>query len=189
MKGNVDLGAILASLPEQLERNILRGAMRAGAEVIADGARENCRSAEVRETIGTTSRAEPGLVTAKVQTKGKGAYKAPWLENGTEPHFVSVDSEQSGGRTVRRVNRSEKAGSLDIGGARRVNVGEKGSIVINGQFVGDTVHHPGARPYPFMRPALDAKERDAVAAIGSYIGKRLTKEGLAAPAPTEEADE
>jgi hypothetical protein len=168
-----NLAAFLSSLPGNLERNILRGGLKAGAEVIADGAREGCRSAEVRATIGTTSRAEPGLVTAKVQTKGPGAYKAPWLENGTDPHYISVDPEQSGGRTVRKVNR----------------LAQKGTLVINGVPVGDTVHHPGARPYPFMRPALDQREQQAIDAIGGYINRRLTKEGLAAPAPPEDPEE
>lgn len=172
LTGGTDLAQFLAALPGNLERNILRGALRAGAEEYAEGARENCRSAEVRDTIKVTSRAEQGVVTAKVQTKGLGAYIAPWLEYGTDPHFISVDDEQSGGMTARKINRETK----------------KGSLVIGGHFVGATVHHPGARPYPFMRPAVDMREAAAVAAIGSYIDMRLTKEGLTTPAP-EATDE
>lgn len=173
IKGGSDLQRFFSELPGNLEAKILRGALRAGAEVIADAAREGCRSAEVRATIKTSSRSEQGVVTAKVQTKGPGAYLAPWLEHGTEPHFISVDSAQSGGRTVRRVNKETG----------------RGSLVIGGKFVGETVHHPGARPYPFMRPALDNNEQAAIAAIGGYITTRLTKEGLAAPAPAEEPDD
>ena len=173
LKGGADVGAFLAALPAQLEKNILRGALKAGAEVIAAGAREGCRSSEVRESIKTSSRADQGVVTAKVQTKGKGAYIAPWLEYGTDPHFISVDDAQRGGMTVRRINKKTKEGSL----------------VIGGKFVGSTVHHPGAKPYPFMRPALDNREADAIAAIGGYIQTRLTKEGLNSPPPPEDPDE
>lgn len=177
LKGGVDLSAFIASLPANLEQKVLRGALKAGAEVIADGARDNCRSAEVRATIGTTSRADPGVVSAKVQTKGDGAYMAPWLENGTDEHLISVDDEQSGGRTVRRIN--------DL--AKEPGAGH--SLVIGSKFVGSTVLHPGAQPYPFMRPALDTREQDAVAAIGSHIATKLTKQGLEGPAPPADVEE
>ncbi len=87
MTGGLDLQAFLASLPANIERNVLRGALKAGADEIAEGARENCRSHEVRATIQTTARSEKGLVTAKVQTKGEGAYKAPWFPNGDKRYF------------------------------------------------------------------------------------------------------
>lgn len=41
-----------------------------------------------------------------------------------------------------------------------------------------SVAHPGARPKPFMRPALDGQAQAAVVAAGEYIKKRLTKAGL-----------
>lgn len=176
LKGMGALKDFLASLPANIERNVLRGALKAGAEVIAEGAREGCRSAKVRATIGVTTRAEKGLVSAKVQTKGDGAFKAPWLEHGTDPHFISVDAEQSGGRTVSRINRLAK------------EPGAGHSLVIGGKFVGDTVFHPGAKPYPFMRPAADTREGAAIAAIGAHINKKATKAGLSAPA-VEDPDE
>jgi hypothetical protein len=180
MKGGADLSAFLASLPANLERNVLRGALKAGADEYAEGARENCRSEEVRATIGTTSRAEPGLVTAKVQTKGDGAYIAPWLEHGTDPHFISVDDEQSGGRTVRRINH------LDREAAKAGQTGPGASLVINGQFVGATVHHPGAKSYPFMRPAVDQRGDAAIAAISRHIAAKATKAGITTPEPQDE---
>jgi hypothetical protein len=175
MKGLSEALAALASLPENLERNILRGAVRAGAEEYAEGAREGCRSAEVRATIKVSTRAEPGVVTAKVQTKGPGSYKAPWLEFGTDPHFISVDPEISGGRTARRVNRLVEDGKTGVAD----------TLVINGKPVGKTVEHPGAQDFPFMRPAADTRGPAAIAAVGNYIGARLTKEGLTTPAPPE----
>lgn len=173
MKGLDGLDHFLATLPANMERNVLRGALKAGADVIADGARENCRSEEVRADIKTSaSSRETGVVTAKVEVKGPNAYKGPWLEHGTDPHFISVDDEQSGGMTVRKINRETK----------------KGSLVIGGHFVGRTVHHPGAKPYPFMRPAADQRETAAIEAIGNHIAGKMTKAGLVTPAP-EEPDE
>jgi len=172
IRGLADISQFLSSLPANLERNVLRTALKAGAEVIAEGAREECRSREVRATIGTTSRSEAGLVTAKVQTKGDGAFKAPWLENGTDPHFISVDEEQSGGKTVRRINvLTKKAGGH--------------SLVIGGTFVGGTVFHPGAQPYPFMRPAADTRAAAAITAIGDHIARKMTKAGIETAPPSE----
>jgi hypothetical protein len=145
----------LAGLPAKMETNILRGAMKALVEVVADEARMLCIDPEVKASIGTSTRVEPGLVTAKVKTSGDGAYRAPWAEYGTDPHFISVDDGISGGRTIRRVNREVRQGSL----------------VINGNFVGRTVFHPGESrtAYAFMRPAAQHKTADGVAAAGSYV--------------------
>ena len=168
-----DISEFISSLVNGLEPKVARGAVRAAAVVIADGAIEECRSQEVADSIQVSTRTDPGVVTAKVQTKGPGAFMAPWLEYGTDPHFISVDDAQSGGRTVRRINIMVK----------------RGSLVIGGKFVGETVHHPGARPFPFMRPAADTRQQAAIDAAGAYIGNRLTKEGLAALAQDEEPDE
>jgi len=52
------------------------------------------------------------------------------------------------------------------------------SLLIAGWF-GMVVEHPGAKPHPFMRPALDARAHDAVVASAEYIKGRLaTKYGL-----------
>jgi len=41
------------------------------------------------------------------------------------------------------------------------------------------IHHPGARPRPFLRPALDAMQTPAVVAVAEYMKNRLaTKHGL-----------
>jgi HK97 gp10 family phage protein len=41
------------------------------------------------------------------------------------------------------------------------------------------VHHPGARPKPFLRPALDSQAQSAVRAVAEYTKHRLaTKHGL-----------
>jgi HK97 gp10 family phage protein len=56
------------------------------------------------------------------------------------------------------------------------------ALAIAGAVV-SSVDHPGARPNPFMRPALDSKHTEAVAAIAEQTRKRLTAEGLNTPAP------
>jgi hypothetical protein len=63
--------------------------------------------------------------------------------------------------------------------ANRINqLGRGGTLVINGKPAGATVWHPGARPHPFLRPALDVKEREAIGAAQSYINARVGPGGI-----------
>lgn len=177
VKGREEVRAFLRSIPEALEKKVLRGAARAGGRVIAEEAKQRSVSSEVSDAVKVSTRqTEPGRVVAKVQVKGDGAYIAPWLEYGTNPHFISVADDQRGGRGIKRINSQVKAADGN------------GSLVIGGKFVGATVFHPGARPYPFLRPALDAKEAEAIAAAQGYINTRLAREGLGG-AEVPEADE
>jgi hypothetical protein len=164
VRGRQEVRDYIASAPEQLTK-LLRGAARAAAKVVAEEAKSRSISSEVAGAIKVATRTDEGRIVALVQVKGDGAYIAPWLEYGTAPHFISVDDSQRQGMSVGRVNKSLKEGSL----------------IINGQFVGSTVFHPGARPFPFLRPALDAKEREAIAAAQTYINARV-KPGVIASA-------
>lgn len=157
VRGKDAVRAFIASVPEKLAERVLVGAGRAAANVIADEARDRSISDEVTAAIKVTVRREPGRIIARVIVKGPGAYLAPWLEYGTEPHFISVDDSQRKGMSTARFNKSDAAASL----------------VIGGNFVGSTVWHPGAQPHPFLRVSLDLKEREAVAAAQQYISKRV----------------
>ena len=161
-RGGSDVKRFIAQLPSQIEGKLLSGAARAAANVVADEARSRSISPEVTAAIKVATSRGDGHVTAKVQAKGEGAYIAPWLEYGTDPHFISVDESQRGGRSIGRVNREVKTGSLVIGGT----------------FVGATVHHPGARPHPFLRVSLDIKEAEAIAAAQGYINARVKPSGI-----------
>ncbi|MCW2395887.1 MULTISPECIES: HK97 gp10 family phage protein [unclassified Sphingobium] len=168
-RGKSEVLSFLARLPEEIETKLLRGAGRAAATVVADEAKDRSVSDEVSQAIKVATKREPGQIVAKVQVKGPGAYKAPWLEYGTEPHFISVDDSQRDGMSIGKINRETKAGAL----------------VIGGNFVGTTVFHPGARPYPFLRPALDVKETEAVAAAQAYINTRISRGRIVGRAETD----
>lgn len=165
VRGKSDVKRFIAQLPGNLERNVLRGAARAAGNVVAEEAKSRSVSDEVSSAIKVATSSEDGRVIAKVQVKGKGSYLGPWLEYGTDPHFISVDDSQRNGMSVRRINQNAKDGSL----------------VIGGKFVGATVFHPGARPHPFLRPALDIKENEAVAAAQAYINRRVASGDIESP--------
>lgn len=152
-------------LPEDIQGKLLVGAARAGGKVIRDEAKQQVNSDAVRDEIKLTVRRVDDRIIARVGlSKGWSLSVGVWLEYGTDPHYITVDDSQRQGMSANRINTLKK----------RDNV-----LVINGQPVGKTVLHPGAEKKPFLRPALDTKEGEAVAAAQSYINSRIRSGGIA----------
>lgn len=153
IKGAAELQRKLGQLPVKLEKNILRGALRAGAKVIEREAKARVpvKSGLLRDSIRVSVRARRGTVTAQVKAGGrrKGqAFYAWMVEHGTRRHVIVAGAGRS--RTVR-------------------------ALAIAGRIVGAKVDHPGAAAHPFMKPSLDSRAPQALDAIRAYIGKRLDK--------------
>lgn len=174
VKGLADLQKVLDTLPAKIESNIMRGAMRAGSNVIMKESKQRVpvappnqenqrlyggRTGLLRDSIKVSTNVRNGRVTASVKAGGKDkkggdAYYAHFVEWGTKPHVIKA-----------------KYGRMLAIGVAMVN-------------------HPGARPKPFMRPALDTQTGRALQAVREYIRTRLaTKHGIDVPAPREEGDE
>lgn len=173
VRGREEVRRYLAQLPKEIETKLLRGAGRAGGKVLADDARERAAAKETRDDIvlKTSSRGGRIVVTVTVRA-GWGYSLGVWQEWGTEPHFIRVAEDQRQGRSVGRINQLAKTGSL----------------VIGGQFVGDIVYHPGARPSPFLRPALDLRGADAIAAAQAYINSRIVGGKIVGSEEPEDAE-
>lgn len=171
VRGRAEVSRFIAQLPEQIEKKLLPGAAKAAAKVVATEAKERVTSEAVADAIVTRTKKEPGRITVKITVKkGWPLSLGNWLEWGTSPHFISVDDSQRGGRSVGRINQLHREGSL----------------VINGKFVGDTVFHPGARPHPFLRPALDTKQGEAIAEAQRYINAHVRPAGIVAEPEDDE---
>ena len=158
LKGAKEVQQFLQQLPVKVERNILRSALRAGAKVMADEAKQNVPvdDGDLQRSIRVSTRARKGTVYAYAKAGGKNVYWHNWVEFGTAAHLIK---------------------------------GKNGkSLFFNGTFT-KSVSHPGAKPKPFMRPALDAKASEAINAVGRQIKARLNKLGLNAPATLEVDDE
>jgi HK97 gp10 family phage protein len=183
VKGLDQLQKFLDELPAKLEANVMRAALREGANVIKEEAKAKAPVAKptargvkrygayrgaLRDSIRVSARLIRGKVSAKVVAGGKtkrGAdtYYAPWVEFGTAAHLIVAKDEKGGRNRATSINRQTK---------RRGGV-----LSINGRFYA-SVMHPGSRPKPFMRPALDAKAQEALVAVAHGIKRRLTKQGL-----------
>lgn len=166
VKGLADLQKFLDTLPAKIERNVLRGALRAGANVIKAEAKAQCPvgppsatgakhyklyTGALRDSIRVSVRAKGGRVTASVKAGGK-------LKNGADVWYATIVERGA----VAHVIKAKKGGFLAIGGG-----------------VYRKVDHPGTKARPFMRPALDGRAQDAVVAVAEYMKDRLaSKHGL-----------
>lgn len=179
VKGLAQLQKFLDQLPPKLERNVMRGALRAGATVIRNLARTNIHSisGELARSLRVTTFAKQGRVFARVVAGGRKANiqnRPIWVEYGTRAHLISVSESE---RPV-NLRASLRAGRVVRTSMTTLNRNLRRSLRVRGQFVGPVVEHPGARPRPFLRPALDRGATAAVVAAAAYIKRRLTKAGL-----------
>jgi hypothetical protein len=158
VRGRDAVDRFFAQLPKEIEGKLLRGAGRVGGNVVAEDARQRALSEEVRDNIIVKVSSRDGRIVVKITVRQGWSYSLGiWQEWGTEPHFIKVAEDQRQGRSIGRINKLVREGSL----------------VINGQFVGNTVRHPGARDVPFLRPALDLGVADAISAAQTYINSRI----------------
>lgn len=162
VRGKAATKAFFRQLPERIENRLLKGAARAAIDVINQEAADRVRSQVVREGMKTEVRTRDGKIAARLYVEdGWARSVGTWLEYGTVGHFISVDREQSGGRTARRVN----------------DLAKQGTLVIAGTPVGATVWHPGATAHPFLRVSLDVKADEAVQAAQRYINAHSARLG------------
>lgn len=163
VKGLAELHRALQGLPAKIEANVMRGALRAGGNVIKAEAKSLApvgdpyvtrnksgdatlhRGGSLRDSIRVSARMSRklGQVSATVKAGGKIAWYAHLVEFGTAAHVIKPKNRKS----------------LFFAGLNR-----------------ELINHPGAKKNPFMRLAFDRKARSAIDAIAAYIKNRLPKE-------------
>lgn len=167
--GLAELNAQLQTLSVKVESNILRGAVRAGQKVVLDKVRAGVpsdsgalkKSVKIKADRKALRR---GMVRADVTAGDKTAWYAHLIEFGTGAFY-----EGTGGKSVRRPYVIKaKTGS----GAEASTGAKRRSLRIGGSFVSQ-VTHPGIKPQPFMRPAVDLMQGPALDAFAAYVRKRL----------------
>lgn len=150
IEGGKELAKLLKELPSRIEKKIMRAAMRQGANVIMKQARQNAPvdSGDLRKSIRTSTRARKGNVEASVKAGNKKAYYSHMVEFGTAVHGIS-------GRNGKMLKFTLPTGQTIF--TKRVL-------------------HLGARARPFMRPAFDARNKDAISKVVQEIRSRLPEE-------------
>lgn len=170
ISGLSELQALLDQLPANVEKKLMRGALRAGQVVVANYAKSRAPVAtpsdvaarqygasagSLRDSIRVSTGVRNGKVTATVKAGSKSAYYARWVEFGTAAHLIQAKNGKS----------------LTFGGHEY-----------------KSLHHPGAKMHPFMRPALDWASNGsgpALAAVAAYMNGKITKELASQPDQTK----
>lgn len=88
--GLAELQAMLDQLPAQIEKKLMRGALRAGQRMVLEQARQSIHNltGDLAASIRVTTRARNGTVTATVKAGSKVAYYARFVEFGTSQHYI-----------------------------------------------------------------------------------------------------
>lgn len=173
VKGMKELGEFLKTLEPKLRNNVMRAALRQGANVVKEAVVQN-------------------IPVAPANTENARLYGG---YAGALRDSVRVGSRiRRDGKVVAYVRAGGKKGTRDVYYAHMVEYGTKSHKIgkvgrllwINGRWVHAPVRHPGARPHPFMRPAADTTAQTATVAVGNKIRSILeTKHGIESPQPVE----
>lgn len=149
VKGLSDFNAFMQTLPVKVERNLLRGGLRAGMKTVLPVVKANARkdTGLMAQGMKISTSAKDGRVVAKIKATGPHGYLAPWFEYGTAAHKIVAK--------------------------------DGGYLLVAGDTFVTSVTHPGMAPQPFMAPALYSQMRPATVATAQYLKRRLaTKHGL-----------
>lgn len=166
VKGLKEIDAFLSALPKNLQKGAYRAGLTAAAAVIRDEARLRApkRTGKMARAIrsGSPRQNQDGTFSIRVSLdKGDHGFLGLFHEYGVAPHLIASTGKGEGRVAVRVA----KSGQLQLQGGKVLKIGDN--------FVSGILSHPGHAAHPFMRPALDAKWKDAVEAfrgrIVSYI--------------------
>lgn len=95
--GGRELDELLQTLPAKIEKNIMRSALRAGANVLRDRAKELAPKDDgyLQQSIRVVTRARGGQVSASVKAGNSIAFYAHMVEYGTRPHTIKAKRAQA----------------------------------------------------------------------------------------------
>lgn len=163
--GLKELDEVLKTLPEKIEKNIMRGAMRAGLSEIKDAAKSqlssggHVKSGALQKSVrvGFAKKSEKfGWMRGRVIAGNKEAWYAHLIEFGTGSFYSGKGTKS-------------KRKPYDIKPKNRKSLFFAGVMK-------EIVVHPGIHPTPFMRPAFDSKSAASIKAFADYMRDRIPKE-------------
>lgn len=90
VKGLAELQKFLDQVPAKMEKNIMRGGLRAGMKVVLPVAKNNIHSVsgELARGLKIRTNGRGGKVWASLSARGKHGYIAKFLEYGTRAHRI-----------------------------------------------------------------------------------------------------
>ena len=97
--GGRELDAMLQSLPVKIERNILRSALRQGANQFKAEVKANIPvdAGDLRRSVRVSTGSKSGVVFAYVKIGSRLAFYSRFVEFGTAPHGVKKGARRKSG--------------------------------------------------------------------------------------------
>jgi HK97 gp10 family phage protein len=158
ISGLADLQKMLDELPAKIEANIMRGALRQGANVYRDRARAAApvgKTGKLKKSIKVKTNVKKGKAVSQVVAGGGDAFYAKFVEFGTASFY------EGSGKTV--------------GGPYKMSPKNKKAIKF-GEVFSSTAVHEGVRPTGFMRKAFDGGTTEVIDQVADYIRMRIGRE-------------
>ena len=150
VKGLDDLLRLMSEFPTRVKKNVMRGALRAGAVLIAEGARQ--RVPELTGQLKASIRVDSFI-----------------RKDGTPMAVIKAGSRDT-------VYAIAKGGRKTKAEYKSVNAG--GKVTYHAAYYAAWVEFGTSKApsRPFIRPAFDGQKEAAIQAIGDYLEKRLPEE-------------
>lgn len=121
-----------------------------------------------------------GAVRAGAKVMESRAKQLVPVDNGDLRNSIKVTTRSRRGKVTALVKAGDKkafyAGMVEFGTARHFIKPKNRKSLFFAGMAREVVDHPGSKPTPFMRPALDNSQQEAVNAAAAYIRARLAKE-------------
>lgn len=165
IKGLKELDDLLKTLPANIQNNVTRGAIRSGLNEIG-GIAKNILAADGHVVTGNLRKSirvsfkrkseEFGWMRGNLKAGDKKAWYSHIIEFGSGSFYAGTGS---GSVKAPYEIKARTRKSLFFGGKMR-----------------ESVIHPGVKPSPFMRPAMDSGHKRAIERFAEYVAKRLPKE-------------
>lgn len=175
VKGLAELDRFLSALPKNMETAAVRAGLVAAANPPMEEAKRLASgwSGRVSRAIrkGSARKNQDGTFSIRiyVDERKPGGFLGYFGEYGVAAHMIARTGSGEGRVAVRKAG----AGTGDVA-SRPMKLGE--------EFVSGVISHPGHRPHPFMRPALDTMADEAVQAFAVRIRDYIEgKTGFVAP--------
>jgi HK97 gp10 family phage protein len=158
ISGLADLQKMLDELPAKIEANIMRGALRQGANIYRDRARANApvgKSGKLKKSIKVKTTLRKGKAISQIVAGGGDAWYAKFVEFGTASFY------EGNGRTV---------------GAPYKIAPKKTKAIKFGDVYSAYATLEGTKPTGFMRKAFDGGTAEVIDDVAAYIRMRIGRE-------------
>lgn len=175
IKGLKELDERLKKFDDNVQRNIMRGAMRAGGKVFLDEAKTRVpvKSGQLRNSLRMSGGVDDSGLVSAIITAGSTTkvYNSRGRAIKNEPIFEIAPSGKKKYKTA------FYASMVEFGTKSHIISAKPPKSVLS--FMGinrSKVEHPGSEARPFMRPTFDFSGVVAFETVADYLRKRIEKQ-------------